>query len=129
MFCKSCGNKLSETSKFCTKCGKVVEEISVEKSTKSEELEQKWWYRLAKVLYVGTYFPLLILIPLVWIESAPYYSSYYREYRGGSYGEAFWYSLLTLVAYVVVVRLIKISFLYIALVQKPEWKKEFKKFF
>jgi len=40
---------------------------------------------------------------------------------------AFWYSLLALAIYVVIARLIKIAFLYIALGQSPEWEKQFTK--
>tara|TARA_B100000745_G_scaffold296660_1_gene242426 strand:- start:7615 stop:7998 length:384 start_codon:yes stop_codon:yes gene_type:complete len=127
MFCENCGNKLKEGHKFCTKCGHS--NAPDEKEGKSFVLsDEKWWYRLAKVVYVLLYAPLLILIPLVWSENAPRYSSYFDEYYG-SYGEAFWYSVLTLVIYIVVVRLIKITFLYITLAQKPKWKKEFKKLF
>jgi len=43
--------------------------------------------------------------------------------------EAFWYSLLTLIIYVAIVRLIKIAFIYIVLGQKPEWEKEFARVF
>ena len=127
MFCSSCGKKISESDTFCTECGHSnVSEIREEKtSTLSDD---KWWYRLAKVIYVLLYLPLLPLILLVWSENVPRYNAYFNKYYG-SYGEAFWYSLLTLVVYIVVVRLIKIIFLYIAFAQKPRWKKEFKKFF
>jgi cytoskeletal protein RodZ len=67
--------------------------------------------------------PLLIIIPVVWSENS------YSYYGGGSEGEAFWYSLLTLVIYMAIARLIKIAVLYVALGRKPEWKKEFKKLF
>ena len=70
----------------------------------------------------------LLVIPLVWSENSSNYDYYTRSYTDTT-GEAFWYSLLTLIIWVVVVRLIKITFLYIALAQKPQWKKEFKKFF
>jgi len=127
MFCENCGNKLKEGHKFCTKCGHSnVQEIKEKKAPVLSD--EKWWHRLSKVLYVLLYLPLLILVPLVWSENTPRYSSYFNEYYG-SYGEAFWYSALTLAIYIVVVRLVKITFLYIALAQKPKWKKEFKKFF
>ena len=127
MFCENCGNKLKEGHKFCTKCGHS--NVSEAKEEKSPTLsDDKWWYRLAKVIYVLLYLPLLVVVPLVWSENVPRYNSYFEEYYG-SYGEAFWYSVLTLVIYVVVVRLIKITFLYISFAKKPIWKKEFKKFF
>lgn len=127
MFCENCGNKLKEGHKFCTQCGHSnAPETKQEKSpTLSDE---KWWYRLAKVFYVLLYLPLLLVIPLVWSENSSSYNYYTSSYTDTT-GEAFWYSLLTLVVWVIVVRLIKITFLYIALAQKPRWKKEFKKFF
>lgn len=127
MFCENCGNKLKKGHKFCTQCGH-----SNNPDIKNDKFiplsDEKWWYRLVKVIYISLYFPLLIIIPIVWVENAPYYSSYSDRYYG-SYGEAFWYSILTLIIYIVIIRLIKIIFLYIALAQKPKWKKEFKKFF
>lgn len=127
MFCENCGNKLKEEHKFCTQCGHS--NAPKTKREKSPTLsDEKWWYRLAKVFYVLLYLPLLLVIPLVWSENSSSYNYYTSSYTDTT-GEAFWYSLLTLVVWVIVVRLIKIVFLYIALAQKPRWKKEFKKFF
>ena len=79
--------------------------------------DDKWWYRLAKVIYIGLYVILPFLLIIVWDEN-----SYYPE-------EAFLLALFTFVIYVASARLIKVIFLYIAFAQKPQWKKEFKKFF
>lgn len=124
MYCENCGNKIDESHKFCTKCGHST--VPTEKTTarQSEILpNDRGWHRLLKVLYIVAYLPLLIVIPIVWNESS------YSRYSGDTYGEAFWYSLLTLVAWVIVLRLIKIAVLYVVIGRKPEWKKEFKKFF
>lgn len=133
MYCEHCGNKLDGAHKFCTKCGNPTASEAVIKSSSAtiQNLDQKWWMRLAKVVYVVLYLSLLIIIPLVWSENSSTYSGYYGgQYRyEDTYGTAFWYSLLTLVIYIVVVRLVKITFLYIAFAQKPQWKREFKKFF
>jgi hypothetical protein len=129
MYCEHCGTKLEQGHKFCTKCGHST--IPVQTRTAAAQqpaLGDKWWHRLLKVLYVVAYLPLLGIIPLVWSENTPYCSTY-SSYCSGSYGEAFWYSLLTLVIYMAVLRLIKIAVLYVALGRKPEWKKEFKKLF
>ncbi len=127
MFCENCGNKLKDDHKFCTNCGNSnTPEIKEEKS--QALTDEKWWYRLSKVFYVLLYLPLFLVIPLVWSENSSTYNYYTSSYTDTT-GEAFWYSLLTLIIWVVVVRLIKITFLYIALAQKPQWKKEFKKFF
>lgn len=132
MFCEKCGNKLKENHKFCTECGHSNLDKQESKQTPSNILEQKWWFRLAKVFYIFLYIPLPFVIIGVWSENDPYsyYGSYSNQYYShGSYSEAFWYSLLTLVVWVVILRLIKITFLYIAFGKKPQWKKEFKKIF
>ncbi len=132
MFCEKCGKKLKENHKFCTECGHSNLDKQKSKQTTSSILEQKWWFRLAKVFYIFLYIPLPFVMIGVWSENNPYsyYSSYSNQYYNhGSYGEAFWYSLLTFIVWVTILRLIKITFLYIALGGKPQWKKEFKKLF
>jgi len=122
MFCENCGSKIQEGHKFCTKCGHLVDSTIKTSSTRQtlSTLNENWWHRLLKVLYIVGYIPLLIIIPIVWSENSCYYCSD---------GDSFWYSLLTLVIYVVVIRLIKIAVLYVAMGRRPEWKKEFKKLF
>lgn len=128
-FCHKCGKKLEEAEKYCAECGTVV---LVEKPAKNnfakKNADEQWWLRLAKVIYVILYLPLLAVIPIVWSINA-LSCNYYGTSCSGSYMAAFWYSLLALVIYVVIVRLIKIAFLYIALGQKPKWEKEFTKAF
>lgn len=132
MFCENCGNKLKENHKFCTGCG---HSNSSELSHKKESIfsDEKWWHRLAKVIYIGLYLPLPVALIAVWSEnSQSCVSSFYPTYSRtctDTLGEAFLLTLLTLVAWVVVLRLMKIIFLYITLARKPQWKKEFKKFF
>lgn len=105
---------------------------STSKISISTNLDQKLWYRLSKVVYVILYGFLLIIISTVWDVNSSTYTGYSTAYGGiyeDTYGKAFWYSLLALLIYIAIVRLIKITFLYIALGQKPQWKKEFKKLF
>ena len=131
MFCIKCGSEIKADDKFCTKCGYPVMDSENQEQIISTPNE-RWWHRLIKVLYVIAYLPLLLIIPAVWISNKPY--SYYDYYSHtttnyGSYGETFWYSLLTLIIYLAVLRLIKIAVLYVVHGQKPEWKKQFQKFF
>lgn len=124
MFCENCGNKLDSSHKFCTRCGSSA--THVENTTASQpevSLDGSKWRRLLKVLYIVAYLPLLIVVPIVWSESS--YSSYY----GYNYGEAFWYSFLTFIIWVIVLRLMKIAVLYVIIGYKPKWKEEFKKLF
>jgi hypothetical protein len=120
MFCTNCGKKISESATFCTECGKSTAP-ETEVKTHNSNLDHRWWLRLAKVIYIGLYILLPFLLLIVWDENS---SGYY-----GSTEDAFWATLFTLIIYIVSVRLIKITFLYIAFAQKPRWKKEFKKFF
>lgn len=123
MFCENCGHKLENPDKFCTKCGTPVHTETKAQAPIEKVSDEKWWNRLLKVLYIAAYLPLLFIIPIVWSVNS------YSYYSGDTYGEAFWYSLVTLVIYLAVVRLIKIGVLYVALGIKPRWKREFKKLY
>lgn len=118
MFCKNCGKKIEESHEFCTKCGHPNTIKSSDKAFLNQEsFDQKWWLRLVKVIYISLYIILLFLIIFIWNEN-----SRYPE-------EAFGFSLMTFIIYIVVLRLIKVTFFYIAFAEKPQWKKEFKKYF
>lgn len=131
MFCTNCGKTIPINSAFCIDCGRPVSQEEV-KTSSTTGLGKKWWFRLAIVIYIGLYVPLPFAVIGVWVANAPgsyydYYSKTWQHY--GSYGEAFWYSLLTIVIWIVVLRLVKIIFLYIAFAQRPQWKREFKKLY
>lgn len=133
MFCEKCGNKINKSDRFCDKCGSsiLLEENVIESKNDQLKPENKWWFRLVKVIYIFFYIILVPILFLVWSENSSTYSHY--DYYTKSYvytntfGNAAWYFLCTLIIYMVVLRLIKISFLYIFFGQKPQWKKEFKK--
>lgn len=130
MFCENCGNKLKNDHKFCTKCGNSNTPETKEEKT-STLTDEKWWYRVAKVIYVFLYLQILWIVPAVWSVNSSSYVGYYSgtsQYED-TYGVAFWYSILAIAIFVVALRLIKITFLYIAIGLKPQWKKEFKKLF
>lgn len=130
MFCEKCGHQLNN-ERFCPNCGKEIYHTQIEHDH-TPKSQDKWYLRLARVIYIVLYIPLPFVIFGVWTSNDPYsyYSSYSREWISyGSYGEAFWYSLLTLVIWVVILRLIKIAILYIFTGVKPRWKMEFKKFY
>jgi hypothetical protein len=134
MFCEHCGNKLNGAYKFCTKCGQpnsaetsAVQRRSLDRAP-SADLDQKWWLRLAKVVYIFFYVLLAPILYGVWSANSSSYNYSTSSYSDTS-GSAFWYSLLTLIIYIAVLRLIKITFLYIVFGQKAYWKKEFKKLF
>lgn len=121
MFCTNCGNKIKEEEIFCTNCGNSSSSKLEENNNHQIRIvkDEKWWHRLLKVLYIIGYMPLLIIIPIVWSENSCYYCSN---------GDSFWYSVLTLVIYIVIIRLIKIAVLYVMSGRRPEWRKEFKRF-
>ena len=130
MFCEKCGSQVNN-EKFCPNCGHKIHHANTEVEHISVS-QDKWYIRLAKVVYIGLYIPLPFVLFGVWTSSDPYsyYSSYSHEYISyGSYGEDFWYSLLTLVVWIVILRPMKIAVLYVFTGQKAQWKKEFKKFF
>lgn len=123
MYCHKCGNETKGNDRFCIKCGN---HILSEKTIKNPVIsEDKWYLRLAKVIYIALYIPLPFVLFGVWTLNQPY--CYYEPCVLD--GEAFWYTLLTLVVWVVILRLIKIAVLYVFTAQKPKWKIEFKRFF
>src|SRR3990167_5948956 len=119
MFCTNCGKKIPGKTSFCIECGNAVASTATENIPPKSNFDQKWWLRLAKVIYFISYLPLLPLIVAVWDSYDP---GYYRGYSSGSYEEAFVASLVAFAIYIIVMRLIKIGFLYIAFAQKPQWK-------
>lgn len=130
MFCDKGGHQLNN-ERFCPNCGQEIYHAKIETGHTSVS-QDKWYLRLAKVIYIVLYIPLPFVLYGVWTSNAPYsyYSSYSHEYISyGSYGEAFWYSLLTLVVWVVILRLLKIAVFYIFSGRKPNWRGEFRKFF
>jgi hypothetical protein len=131
MYCENCGHKNDESHKYCTKCGYSISFTSGRpeaKPTPPLSFDERWWHRLLKVVYIFLYLQILWIVPVVWSEDSTYYNSYYSRYEDTP-GEAFWYSVLAIVIFVVVLRLIKLTTLYIFLAQKPEWNKEFWKLF
>jgi hypothetical protein len=126
MFCEKCGNKYQQGENFCTNCGASLENklfnattpTPAEPETKKEE---RWWHRLANVIYIIAHLPLLIIVPLVWTENARQYSTYTKTYRGSD-GEALWYCFLTIVIWLLVLRLVKMTLKYIARETKPKFK-------
>ena len=134
MFCENCGNKLQQGHKFCTKCGHSYDPSIVAQESKKNaapNLGERWWHRLLKVAYIFLYLQILSIVPpLCSVNNSSYTGYYGGEYHyEDTYGAAFWYSVLAIVIFVVVLRLIKLTVLYIAIAKKPEWKKEFKKIF
>jgi len=133
MYCHKCGNEIKGNDKFCTKCGQTV--VVAEKTVREEHhtspvTNDKWWQRLLKVVYIFLWLQILWIVPVVWSVNSTDYSYYGGQYHyTDTYGSAFWYSVLAIIIFVVIIRLLKITVLYIALGRKPEWKKQFKKLF
>ena len=127
MFCTNCGNKMDSDSNHCTNCGVSVVRTETVVSNYSEQkvvTNGKWWHRLGVVIYI---FFNLLLIPVVftvWDESSTTYVSNgtYGYHYEDSYGLAFWYSLLTIVVWLLVLRLIKSALQYIVLGKKFQFK-------
>lgn len=133
MYCHKCGNEIKENDKFCTKCGQpvvVAEKIIREGHHISPVINDKWWQRLLKVVYIFLWLQILWIVPVVWSVNSTDYNYYSGQYHyTGTYGSAFWYSVLAIIIFIATIRLLKITALYIALGRKPEWKKQFKKLF
>lgn len=124
MFCIKCGNKYEEDENFCKECGVIKESLSQSKNRS----EDKWWLRLARVVYIFLVLMLVTIAVSVGLVNKPYYSNYYDSYIG-SYGEMFGYTFLTLFVGILVLKFVKLSSTYVVFGKRPEWRKEFKKFF
>lgn len=98
MFCENCGKKLGDDHKFCMECGHSNAQKIQIKAPSAGHLDQKWWLRFAKVIYIGLYIPLPFVLIAVWGENSEYCNyGYYPNYTQtciDTLGEAFWYSLL-----------------------------------
>lgn len=131
MFCENCGNKMQEGHKFCTKCGHsnvpATAAAPAANRGSTPSLDDRWWNRLLKVVYIFFYLQILWIVPVVWSVNSTSWS-YYGGYEDTT-ASAFWYSVLTIVIFVVIMRLIKVSALYVLIGQKPDWRGEFKKIF
>lgn len=128
MFCEKCGKSLNIKNKYCAECGHLnllKEEVY---SLNLKNLEKKWYFRFVKVVYIFLYVLLLSTIIDVWNDSISYHICG-KRYSCPSYGKSFLYSVLVLILGIIILRLIKLIFLYIVFGIKPEWEKELKKFF
>ena len=134
MFCENCGNKIDNSHKFCTKCGNSTT-VEVKNDSAMQQkpvlLNDKWWQRFLKVIYIFLCLQIFWIVPVVWISNDSRYTGYYlgQSQYEDTYGLAFWYSLLAIAIFLVITRLIKITVLYVAMGRKPEWKREFKKLY
>ena len=189
-YCEKCGNKIDQQDKFCEKCGFLVSNDKYDNKLKEDDnLENKAWYRLLKVLYaiafaVGIFITIFIsisTIPKKFIDSEfstikcangkiyplrannlylsldnsqlfsnedknarilcslgtnDYYAyskvvikdkNYILNavYNTPNYISWLIYSLLSLFAVWVALKMLKIGVLYIAIGKKPNWKNEF----
>lgn len=117
MFCTTCGNRLNDGNNHCTNCGASVVSTGTTASNHSEQkvvTESKWWHRLGLVIYI---FFNILLIPVVFAvwsgNSTSYVSDMGYYHYENSYGLAFWYSFLTIIIWLLVLRLIKIALRYV----------------
>lgn len=127
MYCENCGHKMDGSHKFCTKCGSPMRQDKIPVSAAAIS-DEKWWLRLLKVAYILLYLPLPLFLLIAWSANSSSYD-WYTHTTTDTTGSAIWYSFLTLLVYMAVVRLIKIATLYVAMGQRPQWKKEFTKLF
>jgi hypothetical protein len=127
MFCKNCGHQSDNGKKFCSQCGtELTAPIQTHVNTSIEE--EVWWKRLIKVVYIVLHIPLPLILIVVWAGTSSSYD-YYSKTTHNNYGEAFFYVLLSLIIYVLILRLIKLAYRYVVLGKHPEFKKEFKRFY
>lgn len=102
----------------------------VNRNSTIRSLDENWWYRLLKVVYIFLYIQIFWIVPVVWSLNSTDY-----DYYGGRYHytntteEAFWYSVLAIVIFVAVLRLIKLTVLYVVFAHRLVWRDEFRRLF
>jgi polyferredoxin len=121
MYCENCGNPIKTNNSFCVNCGAKASEAT----HKNKELENKSWYRFAKVVYTFFYFFLFVALYFVFTENSQTYN--YSGYGSGSYtydyGNGIWIAFLTLLFGSIFFKLVKVSFVYIITGSNPNWKQ------
>lgn len=130
MYCEKCGNQLKNSDSFCENCGSGVS--SADHSSKSKDLENKSWYRLIKVIYTFFFFILIVILYFVFTNSSETYN--YSSYGGSGsytydYAHGLWVTFLTFLFGSMFLKLLKVSFFYVASGVKPNWTRELKKIF
>lgn len=128
MFCTNCGNKITGKEKFCTECGASIhdgQKVSTAENLSHSDIKsvhhERWWYRLAVVMYITAHLPLLVVVPLVWDANSRYYSTYSKTYSGSDW-EAFGACVITIFFWVLTLRLIKLALRYVVSGKKPKFK-------
>lgn len=127
MFCRNCGHKIGIDKKFCSECGTELTMRTQESFTINKDTET-WWKRFIKVIYIVLHIPLPLIMIGVWIGTSSSYD-YFSNTTRDSYGKASFYVVLSLIVYVVFTRLIKLAYQYVVLGNRPDFKKEFKRFY
>ena len=123
-YCENCNKFGGEDDLFCDNCGSSLESKKNKPLTNFNDTTNT---RMVKVFYILLHLPMLIIVPAAWITNEPY--CYYDYACNKDYSESFWYSLLTLLFYVIFIRLIKITYLYIVYGYYPRWEKELRKIY
>jgi hypothetical protein len=104
---------------------KQLEEIQAKSNS---DLEQKWWFRIAKVVYIFLYLFLAVGVIASGVDN---FYSYNTDIKSNVYtpGNALVNVLAVMAIGLVIIKATKITFFYIFLAQKPHWKREFTKLF
>ena len=92
-----------------------------EVTTDSINKDEKWYHRLAIVVYILSHIPLIFVVQAVWLEYAREYSYYHKTYVGSD-ADALWLSFIAIIIYILVLRLIKMIIKYILKGTKPKLK-------
>lgn len=82
---------------------------------------EKWYHRLATVVYIISHLPIFFVVQVVWLEYAREYSYYQKTYVGSDL-DALWLSFIAIIIYLLVLRLIKMTIKYILNGTKPKLK-------
>lgn len=99
----------------------MLETQTIKLPTTNTTEGEKWYHRLAHVLYILLHFPVIFVVQEVWSEYAREYSYYHQMYLGSDF-DALVFSFIAIIIYFVVLRTIKMTFKYIFNGIKPKLK-------
>ena len=72
MYCENCGKKLESSDRFCTGCGTPAHSKNTKHLPNAPTAEEKWWYRLLKVVYILLYVGSIGLVFIISYSTMPY---------------------------------------------------------
>ena len=110
MYCGNCGNQLDEKAQVCAKCGKKIENVTLNETTNIimyDERNNSFTNKVVSIVNYAVWIVFTLNILIIAIDKAESISSYVKTYRRSAESyELFYYGFLLLVLAVGIVCMI-----------------------